>query len=87
MPPTAVQVRTAPWRRSGGKAASTRLREVGVSSAAPAAWTSRNATSMATLLAAPQAADAAVNTATPSRKPYLRRWRSASRPNRTSSEA
>ena len=87
MPPVAVQVLTAPLRRSGEKLASTRLSEVGVSRAAPAACTSRNAISMATLVAAPQAAEAAVNTATPSRKPYLRRCRSASRPISTSSEA
>ncbi len=46
-PPTAVQPRTAPWRRSGEVVASTRPSEVGVSSAAPAAWTIRKATSIA----------------------------------------
>ena len=67
--------------------ASTRLSEVGVSSAAPAAWTMRKATSMVRLVAAPQAAEAAVNTATPSRKPFSRRRLSESRPNSTSSAA
>ena len=86
-PPVAVQARTAPLRRSGGYAASTRLSDVGVSSAAPAACTRRKATSIATLSAAPHAADATVKTATPSRKPYLRRCRSASRPKSTSSAA
>ena len=86
-PPVAVQARTAPLRRCGGYEASTRLSDVGVSSAAPAACTSRKAISMATLLAAPQAAEAAVKMATPSRKPYLRRCRSASLPASTSSEA
>ena len=62
-PPIAVQVRTAPPRRSGGKDASSRPSEVGVISAAPAACTTRNATSVSTLLAAAQAAEAAVNSA------------------------
>ncbi len=39
--------------------------EVGVSSAAPAAWTTRKATSIATLVAAPHAAEAATNTRHP----------------------
>ena len=47
--------------------------EVGVSSAAPAAWTTRKATSIGRLVAAAQAAEAAMNTATPSRKPRSRR--------------
>ena len=71
-PPTAAQARTAPWRRSGEDVASTRPSEVGVSSAAPAAWITLNATSIVTLVAAPQAAEAATNTATPSRKPRSR---------------
>ena len=86
-PPTAVQARTELWRRSGALVASTRLKEVGVSRAAPAACTIRNTTSMVRLLAAPHAADAAVNTITPSRKPFSRRRLSASRPNSTSSAA
>ena len=71
MPPVAVQARTAPLRRSGEKLASTRLSEVGVSRAAPAACTSRNAISMATLVAAPQAAEAAVKMATPEQEAVL----------------
>ncbi len=58
-----------------------------MSSAAPAAWTIRKATSMPTLVAAPHAAEATVKTATPIRKPYSRGQPSASRPKRTSSEA
>ena len=73
IPPTAAHVRTAPWRRSGVVVASIRPSEVGVSSAAPAACTTRNATSIGRLVAAPHAADAATNTATPSRKPRSRR--------------
>ncbi|MEA2211553.1 MAG: hypothetical protein QOF83_1501 [Solirubrobacteraceae bacterium] len=86
-PPTAVQARTAPWRRSGAVVASTRLSEVGVSRAAPAAWRTRKMTSIVRLSAAPQAAEAAVNRPTPSRKPWSRRRLSASRPNSTRSEA
>jgi len=44
-------------------------------------------TSVVRLEAAPQAADAAVKMTTPSRKPFSRRRLSASRPNRTSSDA
>jgi hypothetical protein len=58
-----------------------------VSSAAPAAWTRRKATSMPTLVEAAQATEAAVKTATPSKNPRSRRCRSASRPKKTSSEA
>ena len=73
IPPTAAQARTAPWRRSGVVVARIRPSEVGVSSAAPAACSTRNATSIGRLVAAPQAADAATNTATPSRNPRSRR--------------
>ncbi len=71
-PPAAVHVRTAPCRRSAGKLARTSPSEVGVSSAAPAACTTRNATNIGRLLAAPHAAEAATNSATPSRKPRSR---------------
>ena len=47
--------------------------DVGVSNAAPAAWTSRKAISIPTLDEAAQAAEAAVKMATPSRKPWSRR--------------
>ncbi len=68
-PPIAVQVRTAPPRRSGGKAASSRPSEVGVISAAPAACNDAERDQRSqTPCAAAQAAEAAVNSATPSRK-------------------
>ena len=86
-PPTAVQVRTALWRRSAGNVARISPSEVGVRSAAPAAWSTRKPTSIGRLVAAAHAADAATNTATPSRKPRLRLNRSARRPNKTSSDA
>ena len=86
-PPTAVHARTDEWRRSSGAVARTRLRDAGVSSAAPAPWTTRNATSDSTLVASPHAAEARVKTRTPTRKPSSRLRRSASRPNSTSSDA
>ena len=64
-----------------------RLNEVGVSNAAPAACTIRNATSIGRLAAAPQAAEATVKIRTPSRKPFSRRRLSARRPNTTSRAA
>jgi hypothetical protein len=72
-PPTAVHARTALARRSGGKLARTSPSEVGVSSAAPAAWSTRKAISIGRLVAAAQAAEAATNTATPARKLFSRR--------------
>ena len=51
-----------------------------MSRAAPAACTRRKATSIPTLVEAAQAAEAAVKTATPNRKPWSRRCRSAIRP-------
>jgi hypothetical protein len=86
-PPTAAQMRTAPPRRSAGKVARISPNDVGVSSAAPAACTIRNATSASTLLASAQAADAAVNTAMPARKLLFRGKRSASLPQNTSNAA
>jgi hypothetical protein len=86
-PPIAVQARTELWRFSGALVARTRLSDVGVSSAAPAACTMRKAMSMVRLDAAPQAAEAAVNTRTPSRNPFSRRRLSDRRPKSTSSEA
>jgi hypothetical protein len=47
--------------------ARTRLRDAGVSSAAPAPWTTRKA-SDSTLVASPHAAEARVKTRTPTRK-------------------
>ena len=72
-PPEAVQARTAPCRCSGRYEARTSARDVGVSRAAPAAWTIRKPISIPTLLDAAHAAEAAVNTATPRRKPRSRR--------------
>src|ERR1700678_390860 len=86
-PPVAVHTRTAPDLRSGSYDARIRLSEVGVSSAAPAACTSRNPISIPTLVEAAQAAEASVNTAAPSRNPRSRRYRSASLPKNTSSDA
>jgi hypothetical protein len=73
MPPTAVHARTAPCLRSGGYEARTNPSEVGVSKAAPAAWTRRKPMSIPTLVEAAQAADAAVKMATPRRKARSRR--------------
>jgi hypothetical protein len=53
--------------------ANTSPSDVGVSSAAPAAWITLTATSIGTLVAAPQAAEAATNTVTPTRNPRSRR--------------
>jgi hypothetical protein len=64
-----------------------RLTEVGVSSAAPAAWITRKTSSMARLVDNPQAAEAKVKTSTPIRKPFWRLRPSDRRPNRTRSEA
>jgi hypothetical protein len=63
------------------------LSEVGVMSAAPAAWTMRKTTNASVSFATAQSADATVNTVTPSRKPYSRGKRSARRPKRTSRAA
>jgi hypothetical protein len=67
-PPTAAQTRTAPPRRSGGNVARISPNDVGVSSAAPVACTRRNATSVSTLFARAQAAEATVNKAMPASK-------------------
>ena len=85
--PDAAQMRTARTRPAGGVAVSSRPRLVGVSSAAPAACSTRKNTSISSDPLAAQPALASVNTATPSRKPPLRPYRSASRPNGTSSAA
>ena len=86
-PPTAVQVRTAAPRLSGANDASSNPNDVGVINAAAAACTTRNTTSISTLLASAQAADAAVNAAIPARKLTLRAYRSDNRPKNTSSAA
>ena len=86
-PPIAVQTRTLLSRVSSELVARTMPSEVGVISAAPAAWRMRKMTSTSVLLAVAQSAEATVNTATPSRNPYSRGKRSARRPNTTSRAA
>ena len=71
-PPTAVQARTEWARRSGAAVASTRLRDVGVTSAAPAAWNTRKTINSPVLCAVAHRAEATTNTATPTRKPSWR---------------
>src|SRR5215472_13544206 len=68
-PPTAVHARTAPLRRSGGYDARIRPSDVGVRSAAPAAWTIRAAIRRGTLSTTAQTADATVKIAMPRRNP------------------
>ena len=67
--PTAVHARTAPLRRSGGYDARIRPSDVGVMSAAPAAWTIRAAIRSGTLSTTAQTADATVKIAMPRRNP------------------
>jgi hypothetical protein len=86
-PATADQIRTYATRLSAGTAASSSPSEVGVSAAAPAAWSTRNATSHHSPGATAQAALATVNTPRPSVNIRLRPTLSASRPNGTSSAA
>ena len=86
-PPTAAHARTELCRFSAGAVARTRLSDVGVSSAAPAAWTIRKATSISTLVATAHAADAATKIARPRMNPLRRERRSERRPNSTSREA
>ena len=86
-PPIAVHARTLLSRSSPELVASTMLSDVGVISAAPAAWTTRKTTNASVSFAAAQSADATVNTATPSRNPYSRGKRSARRPKTTSRAA
>ena len=67
-------------RRSPGKASTTSASEAGTSIAAPRAWTMRAATSRSSEGAAPQSADATVNSATPVTKARRRPSRSVRRP-------
>lgn len=85
--PTAAHTRTARTRSSGGVAASSSPRLVGVSAAAPAACSTRAATSHHKPVPTAHAALAAVKIANPARKPALRPKRSANRPNGTSRAA
>ncbi len=64
-PATAPQMPNAAPRRSAGKVFVMIVRVCGMSMAAPSPWTARNAISQPGLGARPQAAEAAVNTATP----------------------
>src|SRR5579863_9601274 len=86
-PPTEVHALMVPVRFSGRAAASSRPREAGMSSAPPAAWTTRAATSTQTSGAAAQAAEARPNTTIPVRNAARRPIRSAARPAGTSSAA
>ena len=86
-PPTEVHARIAPVRRSGGAAASSRLSEAGMSSAPPAAWTTRAPTRTQTSGAAAQAAEASAKMIMPVRNAARRPIRSAARPAGTSSAA
>ena len=71
-PPTAPHRLTVSARLLCGNAASTIDSDAGVSSAAPTACSTRAAISQPTLPARPQAADAAMNSVTPSRNTRLR---------------
>src|SRR3984885_15178884 len=86
-PPTEVQALIVPVRFSGRAAASSRPSEAGISSAPPAAWTTRAATSTQTSGATAQAADARPKTTIPVRNAARRPIRSAARPAGTSSAA
>ena len=71
-PPTAPHRLTVSARLCCGNAAMTIDSDAGVSNAAPTACSTRAAISHATLPASPQAADAAMNNATPTRNTRLR---------------
>jgi hypothetical protein len=86
-PPTEVQALIVPVRFSGRAAASSRPSEAGISSAPPAAWTTRAITSTQTFGAAAQAAEATPKTIIPVRNAARRPIRSAARPAGTSSAA
>jgi hypothetical protein len=86
-PPTAAQTLTAIARRAAGNAPSRRASDVGITRAAPTAWSTRKATSNGTDAASAQAAEPTVNTATPVRKTSRRPYRSARRPAGASSAA
>ncbi len=86
-PATAPQIPNAAPRRSGGKTIVSSASVCGISSAAPAPCTARNAISQPTVGEKPHAADASVNRATPMMNMF--RWprRSPSRPQVISSTA
>ena len=79
-PATAPQMPNAAPRRSGGKVFVMIVRVCGISMAAPSPCTARNPISQPGLGAAPHAADANVNTATPLMNRIRGPIRSPSRP-------
>jgi hypothetical protein len=86
-PPTEVQALIVPARLSGRAAASSRPSDAGISSAPPAAWTTRATTSTQTSGAAAHAADASPKTIIPVMNAARRPIKSAARPAGTSSAA
>ena len=86
-PPMAVQPRIAAARLAGGATDSSRPREAGMSSAPPAAWTTRATTSIQTPVAKAHPAEASAKMTTPARNAVRRPIRSAARPAGTSSAA
>jgi hypothetical protein len=64
-PAIAPQMPTTAPRRSGGKAAVRIVSDNGITAAAPSPWTARAPSSSPGLRASAQAADAAVNSASP----------------------
>ncbi len=86
-PPIAPHKAVAEARRSAGNSGSSRPSDVGTSSAAPAACSTRAPISTSAVGAIPQAAEAAKNSAMPVKNIRRRPSRSASRPAGTSSAA
>ena len=74
-------------RSAGGNSGSRRASDVGMSAAAPTAWSARAATSTARVGAAAQIAEAPTKSSSPPRKARLWPRMSAMRPNGTSSAA
>jgi hypothetical protein len=79
-PATAPQTPKAAPRRSAGKTMVTMASVCGISMAAPSPWTARKAISQPAPGASPQAAEAIVNTVTPSANMVRGPSRSPSRP-------
>src|SRR4051794_24113460 len=86
-PPSAAHAPMTAERRSTGKRGRTSPSDVGVSAAAPAAWTTRAATSSSADGASAHSAEPRVKTASPARNTRSRPTRSPSLPNGTSSAA
>ena len=87
MPPTAPHSAVADARRSSGNSGSSSPSDVGTSSAAPAACTTRAAIRNSTDGASPHSAEAPTNTPSPQKNIRRRPSRSASRPAGTSNAA